>query len=56
MLYKLTGKGIDLIPVLVEIIVWSEKYHDVHPHAIQFVKMIKKDKEGLIKKLRDSLK
>jgi DNA-binding HxlR family transcriptional regulator len=32
-LYKLTEKGIDLIPVLVEIIVWSEKYHDVHPYA-----------------------
>lgn len=55
-LYKLTEKGIDLIPVLVEIIVWSEKYYDVHPHAIQFVKMIKKDKVGLIKRLRDSLK
>lgn len=54
-LYKLTQKGIDLIPVLVEIIVWSEKYHDVHPHAVQFVKMIKKDKEGLMQGLRSSL-
>lgn len=55
-LYKLTTKGIDLIPVLVEIIVWSEKYHDVHPHAIQFVKMIKKDKDGLMQGLKNSLK
>lgn len=55
-LYKLTAKGIDLIPVLVEIIVWSEKYHDVHPHAVQFVKMIRKDKDGLIHGLRNSLK
>jgi DNA-binding HxlR family transcriptional regulator len=55
-LYKLTEKGIDLIPMLVEIIVWSEKYHDVHPHAVQFVKMIKKDKEGLVRGLRNSLK
>ena len=55
-LYKLTEKGIDLIPVLVEIIVWSEKYHDVHPHAVQFVKMIRKDKGELIKGLRESLK
>jgi hypothetical protein len=29
---------IDLIPVLMEIIVWSEKYHDVHPNAVKFVK------------------
>jgi DNA-binding HxlR family transcriptional regulator len=55
-LYKLTEKGVDLIPVLVEIIVWSEKYHKVHPHAVQFVKMIKKDKAGLLQGLRDSLK
>ena len=55
-LYKLTEKGIDLIPVLVEIIIWSENYYDVHPHAVQFVKMVKKDKEGLIKDLRDSLR
>lgn len=54
-LYKLTTKGIDLIPVLVEIIIWSEKYHDVHPHAVQFVKMIKKDKEGLMHELRSAL-
>lgn len=54
-LYKLTAKGIDLIPVLVEIIVWSEKYHDVHPHAVQFVKMIKKDKEGLMQGLKENL-
>jgi DNA-binding HxlR family transcriptional regulator len=55
-LYKLTQKGVDLLPVLVEIIIWSEKYHDVHPHAIQFVKMIKKDKNGVMKGLQDSLK
>lgn len=55
-LYKLTEKGIDLVPMLVELITWSEKYHDVHPHAVQFVKMVKKDKEGLIKGLKDSLK
>ena len=30
-LYTLTQKGIDLIPALVEIISWSEKYHEVHP-------------------------
>lgn len=54
-LYKLTEKGVDLIPVLVELIVWSEKYHDVHPHAVQFVKMSRKDKKGLIRGLRNSL-
>ena len=55
-LYKLTQKGIDLVPVLVEVIAWSEKHHDVHPQATAFVKQIKKDKEGVIKMLRQSLK
>jgi DNA-binding HxlR family transcriptional regulator len=55
-LYTLTKKGIDLIPALVEIVIWSERYHDVHPNAAQFVKMVKKDKEGTIQGLRNSLK
>lgn len=50
-LYKLTPKGIDLVPILVEIIAWGEKYHDVSPRAKEFAKQIKKDKSGLIKML-----
>lgn len=55
-LYTLTPKGIDFVPALVEIIVWSEKHHDVHPQAIQFAKAIRKDKEGTIKSIKSSLK
>lgn len=54
--YKLTTKGIDLIPVLVEIIAWSEKHHIVHPYAKQFVKQLEKDKEGVMQQIRNSLK
>src|SRR5579872_5870806 len=54
-LYKLTPKGIDLIPVLVEIIGWSEKYQLVHPQAKEFAKQIEKDKPGVIKSLYKSL-
>ena len=55
-LYKLTEKGIDLIPALVEIIIWSEKYQKVHAFAREFAKAAKKDKAGLIKLVSDSLK
>ena len=55
-LYKLTPKGIDLIPVLVEIITWSEKHHNVHPQATEFVKQVKKDKSGVVKMLYQNLK
>lgn len=47
-LYKLTPKGVDLIPVLVEIIQWSEKYHEVHPYAKRFAKLLKKNKAAVI--------
>lgn len=55
-LYKISQKGIELVPVLVEIIAWSEKHHDVHPQAIEFSKMVKKDKAGVIKMLFEQLK
>ena len=54
-LYTLTPKGIDLIPVLVEIITWSERYHDVHPYARKFAKQLKSNKEGVMKSLFESL-
>ncbi len=53
--YSLTPKGLDLIPVLIEIIAWSERYHQVHPYAKQFAKQIRKDKERLIKGIREGL-
>ena len=55
-LYKLTSKGIDLIPALVEIIEWSEKYYLVHPDARAVVKELYQDKQGVIKSLFESAK
>ncbi len=55
-LYSLTEKGIDLVPVLVEVISWSEKYHNVHPQAKAFAIQVKKDRQGVIRRLRNSLK
>lgn len=55
-LYKLTSKGIDLVPALVEIIIWSEKHHEVHEQATTFARQVKKDKERVIKNIVDELK
>lgn len=55
-LYKLTSKGIDLVPVLIEIVLWSEKHETVHPYATEFAKMVKEDREGFIKQIREILK
>ena len=55
-LYTLTPKGIGLVPILVEIIAWSEKHHEVHPLAIKFAKQLRKDKEAVVKQIMSGLK
>ena len=47
--YKLTKKGIDLMPILVEMNLWGAKYYEIGPKAKEISKMIKKDKAGFIK-------
>lgn len=52
-IYSLTEKGIDLIPVIVELMIWGSKYgtYDVK----DVVKKLENDKEGTIKQLREKL-
>lgn len=47
-IYQLTQKGIDLMPVLVEIIVWSARHDKNTATDKNFLRAAKKDKEGLI--------
>jgi DNA-binding HxlR family transcriptional regulator len=54
--YKLTSKGIDLLPVMVEISAWGNKYFEISPEAKALVKQAKQDKEGFIKSLSAKLK
>jgi DNA-binding HxlR family transcriptional regulator len=48
-LYKLTLKGIDLLPVMIEIGIWSEKYYDIDKEKKAELKEVKKNKEEYIK-------
>lgn len=48
-LYKLTQKGIDLVPVMIEIGLWAEKYYSISDGRKAMLKEAKKDKEGFIK-------
>ena len=48
-LYRLTGKGIDLVPVMIEINLWAEKYFNIPADRKAMLKEVKKDKEGCIK-------
>jgi len=54
-IYKLTQKGIDLMPVLVEVIMWSAKYDKRSAVDRAFVKNVKKDRAGYIKVLSSRL-
>ncbi len=55
-LYSLTKKSLDLLPVLIEIIRWAAKY-DKHTAAPkEFVNRIRKDKEKLIEELARGLR
>ncbi|HBV13939.1 MAG TPA: transcriptional regulator [Chryseobacterium carnipullorum] len=48
-LYYLTEKGIDLIPIIVEINLWGEKYLGIPDERKKLVENIKKDKEKFIR-------
>jgi len=54
-IYRLTRKGIDLVPLLVEVIMWSAKYDKDSAVDMKFVKSVKRDKVGVISKITSSL-
>ncbi len=47
-LYKLTRKGIDLLPVLIEMHLWFDKYGTIPEDKREMLEMVKKDKTGFI--------
>lgn len=55
-LYKLTQKGIDLVPVMIEINLWAEKYFTLPADRKVMLKEIKKDKEVFIRAAMKDLK
>jgi DNA-binding HxlR family transcriptional regulator len=55
-LYKLTQKAIDLLPIIVEIHLWAEKYYDVPADRKAMLKEVKKDKEKFIETAINDLK
>lgn len=54
--YKLSSKGIDLLPVLFEYILWSDKYLPISLQAKGFAKKIRKSKEEILKNIKTGLK
>jgi len=48
-LYKLTQKGVDLLPLMVEINLWASKYFTLPAERNAMLAEIKKDKDAFIK-------
>ncbi len=54
--YALTEKGIDLVPVLLEIVKWSAKHDKKTAAPKEFVDRVKNDREKFIQEITESLK
>lgn len=55
-LYRLTQKGIDLLPVIMEVYIWSEKYFNIPADIKSTIKEAKKDKDKFVKQIKEELK
>ncbi|MBM9546949.1 helix-turn-helix transcriptional regulator [Leptospira sp. 201903074] len=55
-LYKLTQKGIDLVPIFIEVYIWSEKYFEIPKELKAKLKEVKKDKETFKRLLSKDLR
>jgi DNA-binding HxlR family transcriptional regulator len=55
-LYKLTEKGIDLLPIMIEINIWANKYFSLPEDRKAIIKEVKKGKEKFIKSWIKELK
>lgn len=53
--YKLTQRGIDLLPILIEIHLWSEKYFPIPEDIKTILVEVKKDKAGFINRTVEEL-
>lgn len=55
-LYKLTQKGIELLPIIMEIYIWTDKYFAMSEELKATISEAKKDKEKFIKQVLKELK
>ena len=51
LIYRLTAKGIDLAPVLTEMVLWASTHEDTGNQAL--VRLMKKDKEQFLAGIRE---
>ncbi len=55
-LYRLTQRGLDLLPIILEVYIWSEKYLSIPTDIKSIIKEAKKDKDKFVKQVIKELK
>jgi DNA-binding HxlR family transcriptional regulator len=56
MLHRLTAKGIDLFPLIMEVYFWSEKYYEMLSDLKTPIKVVKQDKNKFVQQAAKELK
>lgn len=54
-LYRLTQRGIDLLPIIIEISLWAEKYFPIPADRKAMLREVKKNRVGYIKSMTKGL-
>ena len=49
--YQLTSKGIDLLPAMIELMLWADRYLPVSDASRLYAKELRKNKEGFLRKV-----
>ena len=55
-LYRLTQKGIDLLPIMMEVYIWADKYFTTPADIKAAIKEAKKDRDKFVKQVTKELK
>ena len=55
-LYRLTHKGIDLLPILFEIHLWAEKHYPIPAELQEMINDVKKNKEVALKTMMEQMR
>ena len=55
-MYRLTPKGIDLLPIIMEVYIWADKYYEMPADLKATIKEAKKDKDKFVKQFTKELK
>ena len=53
--YVLTRKGLDMLPVMLEIYLWAEKHFDIPEHVQDILEVVKRDKGAFAEQAMERL-